>query len=126
VDIQNALIRQINANMPKVWASPHFTGDRMWLTFYLCGLEEALLRMGETLVAAGWQNTGDAYGGWIYPFVEVDQTVDAVMETAMWVQGHCSRKMFIDLIDADTIPMSNKSTLITLYVTEIENCDFNA
>ncbi len=118
MDIETALRRQVDGNLPKVWASVPFTGDRMWLTFYLCGLPEPLARLGETLAAAGWQNTGDAEGGWIYPVIEVDQTVDAVVEAALRVQNLCARHTLIVGIDADTVPMSSASKTVPLYAAE--------
>ena len=91
----------------------------MWLTFFLVGLEKPLGRIGETLAAAGWQNTGGSDGGHIYPCLEVDQTVDAVMQTAMWVQSFCERHTIISGIDADTLPNNAASRIITLYSSEI-------
>lgn len=126
MDIKNSLIRQVNENFPKVWASPHFTSDRMWLTFYLCGLEAPLERIENLLAMAGWQTSGGADGGWIYPVVEVDQTVDAVIETALWVQRFCERHTLIDLIDADTIPNNRQSRIITLYRTEVDSFTFSS
>lgn len=35
-----SLPQQIQANFPKVEASPDFSGERLWLTFYLWGQPE--------------------------------------------------------------------------------------
>lgn len=112
-----SLPQQIEANFRKVEASPEFSGERLWLTFYLWGRPENLQRLATALEGDGWVNTGGAEGAFLYPKVAVRKVAEDIVRTA-----HCTEKLCeehqtrIILIDADTTPdLEDKRPFVTLY-----------
>ena len=111
-----SLHEQVRANLAVVNALPHFTGNRLWLTFYLCGQPERLKQVAGTLDTKGWQNTGDWEGAFLYPKVQVERTTAAIVDVAQWVQTLCEMHA-VDIlnIDADTSPDVWQSQFVTLF-----------
>jgi hypothetical protein len=95
--------QQVRANLPKVEARPEFAGDRLWLTFYLCGLPKNLERVSDALAKSGWSNFSGGEGGFLYPKLQVEKDVSAIVEAAQRVQELCEQQgAEIVGIDADT------------------------
>jgi len=111
--------KQVSGNLLKMEAMPQFAVERLWLTFYLCGPPERLKLVAERLAADGWQNTGDWEGAFLYPKVQVERTVSAIVSVALSVQALCD-SFTVDLlhIDADTSPDVRRSQFVTLYVSD--------
>jgi hypothetical protein len=107
---------QVTTNLAKVEASPHFIGNRIWLTFYLTGRPEDLWRVSDALTAQGWVNTDDWDGGFLYPKVQSDRTASAIIEIARQTEQLCTdHGVEIINIDADTSPEVPRSHFITLF-----------
>ncbi len=112
----NTFAEQVEANLPKLDARPEFSGDRVWLTFYLMGPPENLQQVSESLKACGWVNVDGWEGAFLYPKVRVEKSVDAVVRAAEATQELCvPRGIEILNIDADTSPDVERSKLVTLY-----------
>jgi hypothetical protein len=111
----NLIEEQVRANLPKVEQRPEFAGNRLWLTFYLGGPPENLERVSIALGKSGWTNLGSWEGGFLYPKVQVEKSVRAIVEIAARAQELCVEEgAEIIHIDADTTPDMN-SRCITLY-----------
>src|SRR6476469_8298702 len=96
---------QVERNLPKVEARPEFDDDRLWLTFYLFGLPDSLRRVAEALVARGWTNVEGGEGDALYPKVQVEKSVKAIVAVVEETEKLCTPLgVEIDLIDADTSP----------------------
>ena len=105
---------QVRANLPKVEESPDFTGDRLWLTFYICGA--GVKSISETLKAKGWVNVDGWEGGFIYPKVQSTVSAGAIIEVAREAQELCDQQSAQILeIDADTSPEVEHSRFIVLF-----------
>lgn len=115
---KTALHDQVSAKLAVVDAVPGFAGERIWLTFYLCGHPEKLRSVAEALAAQGWQNTGDWDSAFLYPKVEVERTVPSIVAVARRVQTLCEANA-VDLlnIDADTSCDVRTSRFVTLYLS---------
>lgn len=112
----NSLAEQVEANLPKIHARPEFGGDRLWLTFYLTGPPENLQQVSEGLKARGWVNVDGWEGAFLYPKMQVEKSVDAVVRAAEATQKLCvSHGIKILNIDADTSPDVESSQFVTLY-----------
>jgi hypothetical protein len=112
----NTFAEQVEANLPKVDARPEFSGDRLWLTFYLMGPPENLQQVSESLKACGWVNVDGWEGAFLYPKVQVEKSVEAVVRAAEATQELCApHGIEILNIDADTSPDVERSKLVTLY-----------
>jgi len=110
------LDEQVRANLAKVDATPQFTGNRMWLTFYLCGRPENLRPVSQALAERGWLNTEGWEGAFLYPKWEVDRTATAILAVAETMRGLCdAHGIEILNIDADTSPDVQNSNCVTLY-----------
>ena len=111
-----SLHQQVSTNLATVEALAHFTGKRLWLTFYLSGQPERLKQVAKALDATGWQNTGDWEGAFLYPKIQVERTAEAIVEVARSVRALCHRHTVEVLnIDADTSPDVSQSQFVTLY-----------
>ncbi len=107
---------QVQRNLPKVEARPEFEGDRLWLTFYLCGQPEDLRILSGFLDNRGWTNVQGGEGGFIYPKIQVEKSVSAIVEAAEATRELCDPlDVRIDLIDADTSPDVQRSKFEILY-----------
>jgi len=107
---------QVRSNLPKVDARPEFEGARLWLTFYLSGAAENLQQLSATLDARGWANVQGGEGGFLYPKIQVEKSVPAIVEVAKATQDLCTPLgVNIDLIDADTSPDVQQSQFEILY-----------
>src|SRR3954454_22419611 len=106
----NTFAEQVEANLPKLDARPEFGGERLWLTFYLMGPPENLQQVSEELKSLGWVNVDGWEGGFLYPKLQVEKSVDAVVRAAEATQDLCvPHGIEILDIDADT------SQSVTLY-----------
>ena len=116
MDRSKPLDEQVKANLAKVEARPQFTGERLWLTFYLCGPPENLQTVSHALADDGWLNTDGWEGAFLYPKLEVERTAAAILAVAEAVQSLC-RAHGIEVlnIDADTSPDVQRSEFVTLY-----------
>lgn len=112
---KDALMEQVTANLSAVDALPEFSGNRLWLTFYLSAEPVRLEQLANALAAAGWRNTGDWEGAFLYPKIEVERTAAAILEIARWLQKLCEEHG-VDLlnIDADTSPDVRVSRFVML------------
>src|SRR3954453_13919529 len=111
----NSFEEQVRRNFPKVEARPEFDGDRLWLTFYLCGEPEDLRSISKALGARGWVNVDGGEGGFLYPKVEVERSTKAILEAARATESLCGPLgVDIELIDADTSP-DQQSHFETVY-----------
>ena len=112
-----SLSQQIEANFRKVEASPAFSGERLWLTFYLSGPPEDLQRLATALDGDGWLNTQGAEGAFLYPKVAVRKVAEEVVRTAQSTENLCQKHQIgIILIDADTSPkVEDERPFVTLY-----------
>ena len=107
---------QVRSNLPKVYARPEFDGAPLWLTFYLCGAPENLQRLSATLDARGWTNVQGGEGGSLYPKIQVEKSVAAIVDAAKATQDLCTPLgVEIELIDADTSPDVQQSQFEILY-----------
>jgi hypothetical protein len=112
----NALAGQVGANLPKLDARPEFDGDLLWLTFYLMGPN--LQQVSEILKTRGWVNFVGGEGGFLYPEVQVEKSVEAVVRAAEATQELCIKHGIEILnIDADTSPDVERARFATLYRT---------
>jgi hypothetical protein len=112
----NAFAEQVEANLRKLDARPEFGGDRLWLTFYLMGPPENLQHVSESLKARGWVNVDGWEGAFLYPKVQVEKSVEAVVRAAEATQELCvPHGIEILNIDADTSPAVERSQFVTLY-----------
>lgn len=110
------LDEQIATNLIKVQSRPEFNGDRGWLTFYLCGPPNGLEKLSHALDDWGWINTEDWEGGFIYPKIEADRTVAAIVELANATQTLCDAYgIRVIAIDADTSTDVERSSVEVLY-----------
>lgn len=108
--------QQVQTNLPRVWESAEFSGDQLWLTFYLMGPPEKLQQISEALSARGWANVGGWEGAFLYPKVQVEKTVAAIVRIAETTQALCApHSVEILLIDADVSPELDRSNFVTLY-----------
>jgi hypothetical protein len=108
--------QQVRANFPKVQSSAEFSGNPLWLKFYLLGPPENLQEVSEALIARGWVNLGGWEGGFLYPKVQVEKSAEGVVEGAETTQELCAgHGIEILNIDADTSPDVKRSRLVTLY-----------
>ncbi len=113
---RNTFAEQIEASLSKLGARPQFKGDRLWLTFYLMGAPDRLQQVSESLKACGWVNVDGWEGGFLYPKVQVEKSVEAVVGAAKATQKLCAPHGIEILdIDADTSPDVNRSQFVTLY-----------
>ena len=111
-----SLAEQVEANLPKVDARPEFGGDRLWLTFYLMGPPENLQQVSEALKSRGWVNVDGWAGAFLYPKVQVDKSVQAVVRAAEATHELCiPHGIQILNIEADTTPDVRRSQFVTLY-----------
>jgi hypothetical protein len=116
MDRTKPLDEQVRANLAKVDATPQFTGNRMWLTFYLCGPPENLQSVSQALADEGWINTDGWEGAFLYPKWEVERTTTAIVAVAEMVRGLCdAHGIEILNIDADTAPEVQNSKFVALY-----------
>jgi hypothetical protein len=112
----NTFAEQVEANLPKLDARPEFGGERLWLTFYLMGPPENLQQVSEELKSLGWVNVDGWEGGFLYPKLQVEKSVDAVVRAAEATQDLCvPHGIEILNIDADTSPDVERSQSVTLY-----------
>ena len=113
---RKSLAEQVEANLRKVDARPEFGGDQLWLTFYLIGPPENLQQVAETLKARGWVNVDGWEGAFLYPKVQVEKSVDAVVRAAEATQELCvPNDVEILNIDADTSSDVERSQFMTLF-----------
>ena len=114
----NPFAEQVEANLPKLGLQSEFNLDRLWLTFYLMGPPGDLQQVSESLKASGWVNEDDWEGGFFYPKVQVEKSVEAVVRAATAAQELCiPHGIEILNIDADTSPDVERSHFVTLYRT---------
>ena len=107
---------QVKANLPKLDARAEFGADWLWLTFYLMGPPENLQQVSEGLEARGWVNVEGWEGAFLYPKLQVEKSVEAVVRAAEATQELCvPHGIKILNIDADTSPDVERSRLVTLY-----------
>lgn len=112
----NIFAEQVEANLPKLHGRPDFAGDGLWLTFYLVGAPEKLHQVSDTLKARGWINVDGWEGAFLYPKVQVEKSVEAVVGIAEATQELCvSHGIEILNIDADTSADVERSQFVTLY-----------
>src|SRR3954451_13920405 len=105
---------QVRTNLAKVATSPHFIGNRIWLTFYLTGRPEDLWRVSDALSGQGWVNTDDWGGGFLYPKIQSDRTASAIIEIARQTERLCAdHGIDIINIDADSSPDVRRSHFVT-------------
>lgn len=110
-----AIEEQVRANLPKLDGRPEFSGDRIWVTFYVCGAPEQLEGLSVALGGLGWTNLDGFEGGFLYPKVKVGKTVSAIMVMTNQLQDLCAvHGSSIVGIDADTTPDLH-SRMVTLY-----------
>jgi hypothetical protein len=112
----NTLAEQVEASLPKLNVRPEFSGDRLWLTFYLMGPPDDLQQVSARLKARGWINVDGWEGAFLYPKVQVERSVDAVVRAAEATQELCvPHGIQILHIDADTSPEVERSQCVMLY-----------
>jgi hypothetical protein len=110
-----SLDQQIMNGLREVDASPHFSDNHCWLTFYLSGPEHGLQRVASTLVERGWINADGWDSGFIYPKKRVLKAASEILELALEVKERCHmHRAEIELIDADTAP-DERSKFVTLF-----------
>jgi hypothetical protein len=110
----NAPEQRLRSNLPKFDARAGEAGDRLWLTFYLCGAPESLKRLSSALGAEGWVNPGGWEGAFLYPKVEVERAIAAILERLERARQLCAaHETEILSIDADTRPDA-RSRFVTL------------
>ena len=112
----NTFTEQVEANLPKLEAQLEFSGDELWLTFYLTGTPENLRQVAEALNIRGWLNVDGWEGGFLYPKLKVGKSVEGVVGAAeatheLWALHGIE----ILNIDADTSPDVERSRFVTLY-----------
>ena len=111
-----SLDEQVRTNLANIAAAPQFAGNRVWLTFYLCGPPEKLQIVSRGLADRGCLNTDGWEGGFLYPKLEADLTAAAILEVALAVQALCGLSQVEILnIDVDTSPDVKRSQFMTLY-----------
>lgn len=116
MDRTQSLNEQVRANLAKIDAASDFSGNRVWLTFYLSGPPEKLRWVAEALADMGWLNADGWEGAFLYPKVQADKTARAIVEVAHTAQDLCdAHDVEILTIDADTSPDVQSSTFVTLY-----------
>lgn len=109
------LEKQIMNGLEEVDASPHFSSEHLWLTFYLRGPEQSLTRVAATLVEGGWINADGRDSGFIYPKKYVRRAASEILQLAREVEKLCDMHgAKIDLIDADSTP-DERSQFVTLF-----------
>ena len=112
----NSFAEQVEANLPKLDARPEFSGDRLWLTFYLMGPPDNLQNVSERLKARGWVNVDGWEGAFLYPKVQVEKSVNSVVRAAEATQELCvPHDIEILNIDADMSPDVERSQFVTLF-----------
>ena len=110
------MAEQVEANLPRLYERPEFGGDRLWLTFYLMGPPENLQQVAETLKTRGWVNVEGWEGAFLYPKVQVQKSVDAVVRAAEATQALCvPHDIKILNIDADASSDVERSQFVTLF-----------
>ncbi|QMW21514.1 hypothetical protein [Sandaracinobacteroides saxicola] len=113
--IADNLISQISESFLKIESSPHFSGDTIWLTFYLAGLPEQLKHVAAMLIAEGWVNADGWDSGWIYPKIKVKKSVDLITSFSQVISSRWPNDIIVYGIDADTLSDMHNSKFITLY-----------
>lgn len=112
---ESRLAEQVRANLAKAEARPEFTGDRLWLTFYLSGPAQNLEKLSQALADEGCLNIEDWEGGFLYPKWEVERTAAAIIAVAEKALGLCdAHNVEVLGIDADTSPEVQTSRFVTL------------
>jgi hypothetical protein len=107
---------QVRANLPEVQNSAEFSDDQLWLTFYLSGSPERLQEVSEALDSGGWVNVDGWEVAFLYPKVQVEKSVEAILNVAEAAQELCARHgVEILIMDADTSPDVERSRFVTLY-----------
>lgn len=110
------LEQQITANLETVEVDSHFDTRVLWLTFYLTGEPSRLWEVADELSTRGWRNTDGWEGAFLYPKIEVERSIAAIVEVAESVLAMCTpRGVEIINIDADTSPDVGQSKFVTLY-----------
>ena len=113
---RKSLAEQFEANLSRLDERPEFAGDRLWLTFYLMGQPDDLQQVAATLNTRGWVNLDGWEAAFLYPKVQVQKSVDAVVRTADATQALCvPHGIKILNIDADTSSDVERSQFVTLF-----------
>ena len=113
---RKSLVEQVEANLPRLDERPEFAGDQFWLTFYLMGQPDNLRQVAATLKARGWVNVEGWEGAFLYPKVQVQKSVDAVVRAAEATHALCvPHGIKILNIDADTTSDVERSQFVTLF-----------
>ncbi|MCW2410876.1 MULTISPECIES: hypothetical protein [unclassified Sphingobium] len=120
MDRYKSLSQQIRTYFADVEAMPEFADKRLWLTFYLSGPLLNLESVSHFLAREGWANTDGWDFGFLYPKLEVEKTVPAIVAVAVKMHDLC-RPYGIDIIniDADTSPDVTTSKFVTLYDADL-------
>jgi hypothetical protein len=117
VRIKDPLDVQVRRGLLSIDTDPRFcASSTFWLTFYLTGNPSSLWLVSEALAVAGWINTGDWDGGFLYPKVQAPRSEPSVLSIAAEVL-RLSQEHGVSLIgiDADTSPDVEQSKFAMLY-----------